>query len=273
MKATQEKNHFDTFGFIVKRGLFSQEEMVSFSRWFDEGFDAKCGPMDRSGARQMYIPGIGLHDGFCDEYLADPRILDTLENLMGEGFLMFSSDAQRLADSPWHRDTAENAVELKIADEYLQLKVVMYLDDLSEGPGCLSIMPGSHHKGWRDALQDVLQDPNKQIGADGMTAAGVPVTDIPGAVLTRTRPGDIIFFNQRCFHSSWGGQVGRRYFAFTFYEKPTTDWQVEKIIEDCDKEERMYSSPRYSEALLMTKNPRLRKLIDYFVDKGLCQSA
>ena len=45
MTPEQEKVHFDTFGFIIKRSLFSPKEMEMFSRWFDEGCDAKCGPL------------------------------------------------------------------------------------------------------------------------------------------------------------------------------------------------------------------------------------
>lgn len=273
MEPTQEKNHFETFGYVVKRGLFGRKEMESFSRWFDEGFEAKCGPWDGSGFSQMYMPGIGLHEGFCDHYLADPRLLDTLENVMGEGFLMLSSDAQRLAETPWHRDIVEKPMEPEASYEFLILKVVMYLDDLSEGGGCLRIMPGSHHKGWREALQDVLRDRDEPIWFDGVTAAGVRPSEIPGAVPTQTRPGDIIFFNERCFHSSWGGRLGRRYLGMSFCQKPTRHWHVERIIDDCEQHEKRFSATQYSEALLKTENPRLRKLIDFVLDKGSSQSA
>ena len=43
MTPQEEKVHFDTFGFIIKRRLFGPEEMQNFSHWFDEGCDAQCG--------------------------------------------------------------------------------------------------------------------------------------------------------------------------------------------------------------------------------------
>ena len=273
MTPLQEKIHFDTFGFIVKRELFLSEEMERFSDWYNDGFDAKCGPWDGSGYSQSFVPGIGLHEGFCDQYLANPRLLDTLENLMGEGFLMLGSDAQRFtAETPWHRDTAEKPMEPESSVDFLILKVVMYLDDLSEGPGCLSIMPGSHHKDCHKALQNVLRDRDQPIWSGGVTGAGVPPNKVPGAVLTRTKPGDIIFFNQRCFHSSWGGWLGRRYLGMTFGQKPTEEWHVEWIAHDCEQSHKLHSAPPYSEWLVKTENRHLQKLIDFILDKGFYKS-
>ena len=274
MSLKQEKTHFDTFGFIVRRQLFDDQEMQRFCEWFDEGFDGKCGSWDGSGFSQTYCPGIGLHDGFTEHYLADPRLLDTLENLMGAGFVFMGSDAQRFnAETPWHRDTGKIPMEPASAHEYLMLKVVMYLDDLSDGHGCLSIMPGSHRKGCRDALQDVLRHDDQAIWADGVTAAGIGPDQVPGAVATRTRLGDIIFFNQRCFHSSWGGKRGRRYLAMTFGRKPTEAWQEQWIKHHSEADVKVHKLPLYPDALLATTNPRLRRLIDPLVEKGLCAMA
>ena len=146
MTPEQEKVHFDTFGFIIKRSLFSPKEMEMFSRWFDEGCDAKCGPF--VGAGQMGYPGLGIHEGFCHHYLDDPCIMDTLDNLMGEGFQLVASDAQRHGgNTSWHQDTAI-PMEAGKEIEYLMLKVIMYLDDHSDGPGCLWLLPGTHRRGY-----------------------------------------------------------------------------------------------------------------------------
>ena len=36
MTPEEEKVHFDTFGFIIRRGLFGPEEMQKFSHWFEK---------------------------------------------------------------------------------------------------------------------------------------------------------------------------------------------------------------------------------------------
>ena len=267
MTPQQEKVHFDTFGFLVKRGLFGREQMERFSGWFDEGFDARCGPWDGSSYCQTYFPGLGLHEGFCDQFLGERRILDTLENLMGDGFQMLGSSGQRFtAETPWHRDTGTIPMEPADAAEYLVVKVIMYLDDLSEGPGSLSIMAGSHRKCCREALQDVLRVNDQPIWADGVTAAGIAPGTVPGAVATRTRPGDIVFFNQRAFHSSWGGKLGRRYLGMSFGRKPTEPWHGQWIRYHYEQNVKRHNAPLYPEALLKTDNPRLRRLIAFMVD-------
>ena len=154
MTAGEEKVHFDTFGFIIRRGLFGPEEMQKFSQWFDEGCDAQCGSF--TGERQMGYPGLSIHEGFCHHYLDDPRILDTLENLMGADFMLIASDAQRHSgNSHWHQDTVIPMEEGK-ASEYLMLKVIMYLDDHSEGPGCLWLLPGSHKRGYAESIRALI---------------------------------------------------------------------------------------------------------------------
>ena len=271
MTPEQEKIHFETFGFVVKRQLFKPEEMARFSRWYDEGFDAACGPYDGTGYSQSYTPGIGLHPGFCEHYLDDSRILDALDNLMGPGFLFVGSDAQRFAgDTPWHQD-AIIPMEVGREDEFLMLKAIMYLDDASAGPGSLQIIPYSHRRGLRESLRQVLriEDGTNPIWAGGMTAAGVPPQEVPGAVAVRTRPGDIVFFNHKCFHSSWGGKTGRRYQGMNFAAQPTKPWHVKWLSYNLRQGGKVSLSNRFPEPLLKTKKPHLRRLVDFVLE--LCE--
>ena len=268
MTPQEEKTHFDTFGFLIKRQLFSAEEMARYSRWYDEGFDAACGSYKGSSFSQMYTPGIGLHPGFCDEYLDDTRILGTLENLMGPDYLMDGSNAVRFsADTPWHQDIII-PMELGRQEDFLAIKAVMYLDDLSSGPGSLQIIPTSHRRGVREALQLVLRIDHGQnpIWADGLIAAGLPPTEVPGAVATRTRPGDIIFFNEKCFHSSWSGNVGRRYLGMNFVDRPTEPWHAQWLAYYSGQAFEGPHPPRYPDELLATTKPHLRRLIDYMIE-------
>ena len=245
MTPEQEKVHFDTFGFIIKRSLFSPEEMEVFSRWFDEGCDAVCGPF--AGAGQMGYPGLSIHEGFCSHYLDDPRVMDRLENLMGEGFQLIASDAQRHGgNSSWHQDTVI-PMESGKETEYLMLKVIMYLDDHSEGPGCLWLLPGTHRRGYGEALR-------------GLTTLGNP-----------TDADAIIFFNQKLGHSSWGGQPGRRFLGLTFGAKPTEDWQVEWLVHHGEQWKHSCANERNSQFpdhLVNSAGPRRSALIEFMHSRG-----
>ena len=144
--------------------------------------------------------------------------------------MLVASDAQRHSgNSHWHQDTVIPMEEGK-PSEYLMLKVVIYLDDHSEGPGCLWVLPGSHKRGYAESIRALMGmgNPTDSRYVDLQPVCRQP--PFPGAVPTKTRPGDIIFFNQKLAHSSWGGQPGRRFLGLTFGAKPTEDWQVEWLV-------------------------------------------
>ena len=66
MTQEEEKLHFDTFGFVVREGMYGAAEMARFSAWFD-GFARYHDPFE--GERQFVQPGLQLHLGLCEQYL------------------------------------------------------------------------------------------------------------------------------------------------------------------------------------------------------------
>ncbi len=268
MTPEQEKTHFDTFGFIVKRELFQPDEMEAMSRWFDEGFANYHGELGKE--KQFIEPGLQLHPGLCESYLDDPRILDALENLIGEGCVLCASDAQRtVGNSKWHHDSTIPMEEGR-PDEYVMLKVQMYFEDLKRGRGCLSVLPGSHKKGYGEALRAVwkIESP---IDPQTPTPMGATPPEMPGALPIETRPGDIIFFNQKLGHSSWGGPRGRRFLGLTFGEKPTKGWHHEWLIHHADRWQKACmneAKTQFPEHLVKNAGPRLKKAIEYLHSKG-----
>lgn len=242
--------------------------MEDLSRGFDEGFSRYHGPIEEE--RQFIESGLQIYKGLCTTYLDDPRILDTLEHLMGEGFVLYASDAQRgIGDRKWHHDSTIPMEEGK-PDDYLMLKVQMYPDDLSAGPGSLSVLPGSHTKGYGAALRAVWsikspEDPTTP------TPMGAFPHEVPGAVQIRTRPGDIIFFNQKLAHSSWGGHKGRRFLGMTFGAKPTADWHLEWMIGHADRWQKVCmndAKTQFPEHLVENASPRLKPAIEPLYSRG-----
>ena len=218
---------------------------------------------------EMAYPGLALHEGFCREYLEDLRILDTLENLMGEGYLLLASDAQRFfGNTRWHQDTVI-PMEDGTDGEYLMVKVIMYLDDLGEGPGSLYVVPGSHHRRFAEAIRPVME--GRYDDPEAITPAGIRPTEYPGATPARTRPGDIVFFNQRMAHSSWGGKRGRRYLGMTFGEKPTKEWHfgwLKHHQQTCRENFMKGKGSHYPKHLVENASPRVREMIEPMLKKG-----
>ena len=171
MTLEEQKLHFDTFGFLVKEGLFSTKEMACFSAWFDEGFARYHGPLDSE--RQFVEPGLQLHTGLCQYYVDDARILDTLDNLMGEDYLLMASDAQRrVGNTYWHLDT-NIPMEADKTGDYLMTKIQLYFDDLTSGEGSLWVLPGSH-------VRPLTREENEQLHKD-------PRAPLPGGVQTKLK--------------------------------------------------------------------------------------
>ena len=103
------------------------------------------------------------------------------------------------------------------------------LDDLTSGEGSLWLLPGSHRKGYHVSVRDLIQRCDSD-NEEALTPAGIAPMDLPGAISVRTKPGDVIFFNQKLAHSSWCGPTGRRFLGVTWGEKPTEDYHFEWIM-------------------------------------------
>ena len=85
------------------------------------------------------------------------------------------------------------------------------------------------------------------------------------------QPGDVVFFNQKLAHSSWGGSSGRRFLGVTLGEKPTEDYHLEWIMQHANrwKEACMNDSKtQFPEPLTEHSSPRLRKALDYLYSRG-----
>ena len=63
--------------------------------------------------------------------------------------------------------------------------------------GALRLIPGSHKKALHDALRENLNE------------LGLEICDVPGYVC-KSEPGDVVAFDMRCWHASWGGSEDRR---------------------------------------------------------------
>ena len=90
----EEVAHFETFGFIVLRGLFSPEEIEAIGREFNEltEEDRQGQPFKGEKRQQVY--------GFCErrplllQIVDDERIYQPLEQLLGPRFYVLELGRQ-----------------------------------------------------------------------------------------------------------------------------------------------------------------------------------
>ena len=190
-----------------------------------------------------------------DEYLAglldDPRIDGVVQSLLGPDYNYAGSDGNYyVGDTNWHSDH-------DLAAPYHSLKIAFYLDPVDAASGCLRVFPGSYHAGDRyaDGLHRVVpltppQPQRRVLGMDG--------SDLPGYAIAST-PGDMLLFNHKTKHSSWGGGTERRMFTYNFEEHMAGEalpHLVQLLRNTVDR-----SEPVYAEPLLRTAGPeRMRHL-------------
>jgi len=169
--------------------------------------------------------------------VSDDRIFLPIRQLLGKDFVWVGSDGNLyVGDTAWHPD-ADDDLDLK------RIKVAMYLDPVTKDTGCLRVIPGSHENPLHNKLLPLRYWRIKQAVSEGRGSIedekkfleelglemdedeaifGVNPEDLPSAPL-ESKPGDVVMFNQFCFHSAFGGKTGRRMFTMNFAEVPSTE--------------------------------------------------
>ena len=139
----QQQRFFDTFGYLVFRGLM-RDEIEAITSEFRAVFDDKGVAHDAS-KRTCMVPFIDQREQFCS-LLDDPSIRGIASGLLGEDFNYLSSDGNYYTgDTHWHQDGNH------AAGTYI--KLAFYLDPVTRDSGALRVIPGSHRlemRQWQD---------------------------------------------------------------------------------------------------------------------------
>jgi ectoine hydroxylase-related dioxygenase (phytanoyl-CoA dioxygenase family) len=256
-----QKAHFEAFGFVVMRGLFSPEEMEEIGEEFDGITAEERDGRPYGGEQQSIQPFIETRPRLLS-LVADDRIYETTEDLLGPGFVWVGSDGNHYVyDTPWHADGLRNAIDPGLPDwHYPIIKIGFYLDPLRKDTGCLRVIPGSH----RPAFGDLLGPTSERGDHPDARPFGVAPAEVPSHAI-ETDPGDVVFFNQDIHHGSFGGPAGRRMFAISFATEPTTDEHVAFLRRAHDQTKRTL---RPHVALTGSDDPRIRGVVAKLVELG-----
>ena len=246
----QELRCFDTFGFLMFPGAFSadiQRITDAFERiWAHHGGGHHGKPHD-SEQRSALVPFID-QDEDLSGLIDDPRIDDVIGSVLGDDYNYTSSDGNfYVGDTRWHSDGYLRN------PKYTSVKMAFYLDPVGRDSGCLRVIPGSHKLG--DKFSEALQDATPTSKEDrveelwGIHGSGVP------AVALECEPGDLLMFNHRIKHGSWGGGDRRRMFTLNFQQRFAEE-DLEELREDIATRARFWVDVCYGEAMLQTASPK-----------------
>jgi phytanoyl-CoA hydroxylase len=164
MSATDQKAFYEDKGYLVFPKLLDAGELDSLRAALaevlreaegltesTEKFSITRAADGRSFVRRIFSP-IAHHTTFY-ELAFNPKVLDTVENLIGPNIQLHHSKLNlKPPSSPdarfeWHQD-----YPFFPHTNFDLLAVMIYLDDATEENGCLTIIPGSHKWGPRNHL-------------------------------------------------------------------------------------------------------------------------
>jgi hypothetical protein len=218
MVTDQQVDHYQTFGFLVLPGYLDEQETAELAAELDralgDGYGAHL--VDRENwwghslpmmSRQRTPTSLALVED--DRFLGAARRLLAAQVLptYAEGNLLFG-------EAGFHTDCGTGTPGVKF---------VAYLESLTAAGGALWLMPGSHHRDFRAAI-DAWDARNRARDAEQLWQQ---ITGLP-CYVAETQPGDVIAFNWHIRHASIGGK-DRRQWTISYAKDPQTAEEAERL--------------------------------------------
>jgi len=249
MLTEDQIHHFRAFGFIILRQAFPANEVEAICANADELWTAELGHAPDPDEHISMAPFMELHPSLTT-LIDDDRLFLPMTQLLGQDMIWSGSEGVQgtMTKRSYHHWHADRPGPLELG--YLRIKIMMYLDPMRKDTGALRVLPGSHRSPFHEELMAFQQshareDPN---------FFGVKGADVPGYPV-ETNPGDLVLFSQSLFHAVYGKAGRRRYLAWKYAARPTTNAHLASI--------KKYSAYAYTphEQLQQSDQPRIQSLI------------
>ena len=246
--------HFETFGFLVLRQLFTPDEMSIMRREAGEIFAEDRGSTPGAEAETQEVVIFLERKPYLSQLVNDDRVYNIGVDLLGPDFILQStSGARRVGDTRWHADrTLDNPLR--------GANISFYTEPLTRETGCLRVIPGSHRAGSPDLLAPLRssdRDPD-------FRPFGVAPSEIP-CYSYESEPGDVIVFKAQLLHASFGSHVGRHMHLVSFLGNPKTEEEIAAI-------RALYEIARWAlhpaESYVNSDRPRIRGMVSRLVELG-----
>ena len=254
MLTIQQKQHFETFGFLVLRQLFTPRE-IDFIRHESDAVlrENRQGKPFPGEKRQAMIPFFELNPRL-QWLIEDDRIYALGEDLLGHNFILNATEGNlHVGDTQWHGGGLD-------PEPVPHIKIAFYLEPNTKDTGALRFIPGTHKLEYRKRIQPLTAQQDDPTA----TPFGVAGTDVPSVVI-ESQPGDVIIFPETLWHGAFGGPPGRSQHAINFMANPVTDEQIAYI-------KGLYEGWNFSlhpaEEMVNSSRPRLRGMVSRLVELG-----
>lgn len=203
MLTDQQIDQFNTFGFLIFRQLFSPAELATLETEYEQGLTAAYAGKPFDGSKRYWTCTLGPETPLMTSLLEDERFHRPAQQLYGDDVLGMIADANRyVGHTNWHPDHNADPSE-----DCYGIKFAYYLDPVGIENGALRVVPGSHKLPFHQEVRATIKRANLDIRA------------VPSYVCD-SQPGDVVAFDLRLWHASWGGAAGRRMCTFVYYNNP-----------------------------------------------------
>jgi Phytanoyl-CoA dioxygenase (PhyH) len=253
----EQEAHFRLFGFLLVPHAFSRAEMDGIMADFDAVLCDSLRGKDFDGRERQIVMGFVEKRPSLAALVEDDRVYEAVEQLLGGPPVWIGSDGNLyVGETYWHPDSRAHLA--------LSIKVALYLDSVGEDTGCLRVIPGSHMPLFSVALEE-----SPLRGPEGGRCVGLQPSEIPAFPIV-SEPGDLVFFDHRTWHSSFGGRSGRRMFTMNFASPITTEQERERFLDLHGKNSAVSPTGEvYSQFFLNSSRPRIQQLTTVARELGL----
>ena len=113
----QQIAHFEMFGYVLRRQLFSPDEITAITGEFEQVLQDDLQDRPFTGQKRYSISWFVEKRPRVWDFLEDDRIYEPIRQLLGPDFIWLGSDANLCVGyTAWHRDAADVVTD-QIFDE------------------------------------------------------------------------------------------------------------------------------------------------------------
>ena len=200
---SDQKDFFETFGFLVFRQLLSPNEVATMLRESDEIMEEGRRGAAFDGRKWQAVQPFFERRPFLHSLIIDPRILGIAEGLLGPDiFLDVTEGNLHVGDTPWHGGGQRRGDTPTREDRFLPRTA-------DQGDRCASVHPRFPQGGLlgRGSIASASASTTRTPGS-----GDVPLDEVPSYAV-ETTPGDVVAFKENTYHGAFGGRAGRHQHA------------------------------------------------------------
>ena len=167
-----EKNHFETFGFLVLRQFFAAAEMEIIIAEFEDVMLEDRGGKPFAGLQRQIVSDWFKRRAAVHYLIDDERLRGPIKQLLGPNYFFKDGNDGNfyVGDTGWHPDLgwdpsipAGRMDPYRLAGNMTQhyvpsIKAAFYLDSVDADTGCLRVIPGSHRSPFHEMFWSLHLD-------------------------------------------------------------------------------------------------------------------